>query len=98
MTNYAFAGIFGGLPRNPREPLTQRHMDIAASIQSVLDEAMLRIARDLAARTGQHQLCMAGGVALNCVANGKLLRTGIFSDIWIQPAAGETGGRGGAGG
>jgi carbamoyltransferase len=96
MTNDAFAGLFGGLPRNPREPLTQRHMDIAASIQSVLDEAMLRIARDLAARTGQHQLCMAGGVALNCVANGKLLRTGIFSDIWIQPAAGDAGGAVGA--
>jgi carbamoyltransferase len=71
-------------------------MDIAASIQSVLDEAMLRIARDLAARTGQTKLCMAGGVALNCVANGKLLRTGIFSDIWIQPAAGDAGGAVGA--
>ena len=96
MTNDAFAELFGGLPRNPREPLTQRHMDIAASIQSVLDEAMLRIARDLAARTGQTKLCMAGGVALNCVANGKLLRTGIFSDIWIQPAAGDAGGAVGA--
>jgi len=96
MTNDAFAEIFGGPPRNPREPLTQRHMDIAASIQSVLDEAMLRIARDLAERTGQDQLCMAGGVALNCVANGKLLRAGIFSDIWIQPAAGDAGGAIGA--
>jgi carbamoyltransferase len=96
MTNDAFAEIFGGPPRNPREPLTQRHMDIAASIQSVLDEAMVRIARDLAARTGQDQLCMAGGVALNCVANGKLLRAGIFSDIWIQPAAGDAGGAIGA--
>jgi carbamoyltransferase len=91
MTNDAFAELFGGPPRNPREPLTQRHMDIAASIQSVLDEAMLRIARDLASRTGQRKLCMAGGVALNCVSNGKLLRSGLFSDIWIQPAAGDAG-------
>ena len=96
MTNDAFAELFGGLPRNPQEPLTQRHMDIAASIQSVLDEAMLRIARDLAARTGQRKLCMAGGVALNCVSNGKLLRSGLFSDIWIQPAAGDAGGAIGA--
>jgi carbamoyltransferase len=96
MTNDAFAELFGGLPRNPREPLTQRHMDIAASIQSVLDEAMLRIARDLAARTGRRKLCMAGGVALNCVSNGKLLQSGLFSDIWIQPAAGDAGGAIGA--
>ncbi|HEX9249292.1 MAG TPA: carbamoyltransferase [Gemmatimonadaceae bacterium] len=96
MTNDAFAELFGGLPRNPREPLTQRHMDIASSIQSVLDEAMLRIGRDLAARTGQRKLCLAGGVALNCVSNGKLLRSGIFSDIWIQPAAGDAGGAVGA--
>ncbi|HKC80714.1 MAG TPA: carbamoyltransferase [Gemmatimonadaceae bacterium] len=96
MTNDAFAALFGGLPRNPREPLTQRHMDIAASIQSVLDESMLRIARDLASRTGQRKLCMAGGVALNCVSNGKLLRSGLFSDIWIQPAAGDAGGAIGA--
>jgi carbamoyltransferase len=96
MTNDAFAELFGGLPRNSREPLTQRHMDIAASIQSVLDEAMLRIARHLASRTGQRKLCMAGGVALNCVSNGKLLRSGLFSDIWIQPAAGDAGGAIGA--
>jgi carbamoyltransferase len=96
MTNDAFAELFGGLPRNSREPLTQRHMDIAASIQSVLDEAMLRIARDLVSRTGQRKLCMAGGVALNCVSNGKLLRSGLFSDIWIQPAAGDAGGAIGA--
>jgi len=96
MTNDAFAELFGGLPRNRQEPLTQRHMDIAASIQSVLDEAMLRIARDLATRTGQRKLCMAGGVALNCVSNGKLLRSGLFSDIWIQPAAGDAGGAIGA--
>ncbi len=96
MTNEAFADLFGGPPRNPEEPLTQRHMDIAASIQVVLDEAMLRIGRDLAARTGHHKLCMAGGVALNCVSNGKLLRSRVFSDIWIQPAAGDAGGAIGA--
>jgi carbamoyltransferase len=96
MTNDAFAQLFGGPPRNPEEPLTQRHMDIAASIQAVLDEAMLRIGRDLAVRTGQRKLCMAGGVALNCVTNGKLLRSRVFSDIWIQPAAGDAGGAIGA--
>ncbi|HEV2017036.1 MAG TPA: carbamoyltransferase [Gemmatimonadaceae bacterium] len=96
MTNDAFADLFGGPPRNPEEPLTQRHMDIAASIQAVLDEAMLRIGRDLASQTGQRKLCMAGGVALNCVSNGKLLRSGVFSDIWIQPAAGDAGGAIGA--
>lgn len=96
MTGDAFAQIFGGPARDPREPLTQRHMDIAASIQAVLDEAMLKLGRNLAARTGQRKLCMAGGVALNCVANGKLLRSGLFSDIWIQPAAGDAGGAIGA--
>ena len=96
MTNDAFSQLFGGPPRDPKEPLTQRHMDIAASIQAVLDEAMLRIARDLAARTRRHNLCLAGGVALNCVSNGKLLRSGAFSDIWIQPAAGDAGGALGA--
>jgi carbamoyltransferase len=96
MTNHAFGDLFGGPPRSPEEPLTQRHMDIAASIQAVLDEAMLRIGRDLGARTGQRKLCIAGGVALNCVSNGKLLRSGVFSDIWIQPAAGDAGGAIGA--
>ena len=96
MTNDAFAQLFGGPPRKPEEPLTRRHMDIAASIQAVLDEAMLRIGRDLAVRTGQRKLCMAGGVALNCVTNGKLLRSRVFSDIWIQPAAGDAGGAIGA--
>jgi len=96
MTNDAFADLFGGQPRNPEETLTQRHMDIAASIQSVLDEAMLRIGRDLARSTHQRRLCLAGGVALNCVSNGKLLRSGVFSDIWIQPAAGDAGGAIGA--
>lgn len=96
MTNDAFAELFGGPPRNPQEPLNQHHMDIAASIQSVLDEAMLRIGRDLAVRTGQRKLCLAGGVALNCVSNGKLLRSRVFSGIWIQPAAGDAGGAIGA--
>jgi carbamoyltransferase len=96
MTNDAFADLFGGAPRDPKEPLTQRHMDIAASIQSVLDDAMLRIGRDLAVGTGQRKLCLAGGVALNCVSNGKLLRSRVFSDIWIQPAAGDAGGAIGA--
>jgi carbamoyltransferase len=96
MTNDAFSELFGGPPRDSEEPLTQRHMDIAASIQAILDEAMLRVGRDLASRTGQTRLCMAGGVALNCVSNGKLLRSGAFSDIWIQPAAGDAGGAIGA--
>jgi carbamoyltransferase len=96
MTNDAFAQLFGGPPRTRQEPLTQRHMDIATSIQSVLDEAMVRMGRDLAARTGRRKLCLAGGVALNCVSNGKLLRSGAFSDIWIQPAAGDAGGAIGA--
>ncbi|HEY3113660.1 MAG TPA: carbamoyltransferase [Gemmatimonadaceae bacterium] len=96
MTNNAFAELFGGPARNPQEPLTQRHIDIAASIQAVLDDAMLRIGRDLASHTGQRRLCIAGGVALNCVSNGKLLRSGVFSDIWIQPAAGDAGGAIGA--
>jgi carbamoyltransferase len=96
MTNDAFARLFGGPPRDPKDPLTQRHMDIAASIQAVLDEAMLRIGRDLAARTGRRKLCLAGGVALNCVSNGKLVRSGVFSDMWIQPAAGDAGGAIGA--
>ena len=96
MTNDAFAELFGGAPRDPRAPITQRHMDIAASIQAVLDEVMLRMTRDIAASTGHRKLCLAGGVALNCVTNGKLLRSKIFSDIWIQPAAGDAGGALGA--
>src|SRR5207244_7084702 len=72
------------------------HMDIAASIQAVLDEAVLRLTRSLASRTGARNLCLAGGVALNCVANGKVLRDGKFENIWIQPAAGDAGGAVGA--
>ena len=96
MTGRRFAELFGGPPRQPEEPLEQRHMDLAASIQSVLEEAVLRLTRSLRAETGLPYLCLAGGVALNCVANGKILRDGRFKDIWIQPAAGDAGGALGA--
>jgi carbamoyltransferase len=96
MTNGAFHRLFGGPARRPDEPLTQRHMDLAASIQAVLDEVVLRMTRSLAADTGLENLCLAGGVALNCVANGKVLRDGRFRRIWIQPAAGDAGGALGA--
>jgi carbamoyltransferase len=96
MTNDKFASLFGGPARRPDQPLTQRHMDLAASIQAVLDEALLRLTRSLAAETGMENLCLAGGVALNCVANGKILRDGKFERIWIQPAAGDAGGALGA--
>jgi carbamoyltransferase len=96
MTNDNFAKLFQGPARGPDEPLTQRHMDLAASIQTVLEEVVLRMTRALAADTGAKYLCMAGGVALNCVANGRILREGGFKDIWIQPAAGDAGGAVGA--
>ena len=96
MTNARFDELFGGPARKPDELLTQRHMDLAASIQSVLEEAVLRITRSLASETGARNLCLAGGVALNCVANGKILRDGRFERIWIQPAAGDAGGALGA--
>jgi carbamoyltransferase len=96
MTNKRFAALFGEPVRKPDEPLTQFHMDVAASIQAVLDEAMLRLVRALAKQTGMRNLCLAGGVALNCVANGKALREGVFDNIWIQPAAGDAGGAIGA--
>lgn len=96
MTNERFAALFGGPPRRPEQRLTQREMDLAASIQVVTEEAVLRLARSIAAETGQRNLCLAGGVALNCVANGKLLREGVFERIWIQPAAGDAGGALGA--
>ena len=92
MTNGRFDALFGGPPRGPEERLEQRHMNIAASIQAVLDEAVLRLTRSLAADTGLENLAMAGGVALNCVANGKVLRDGRFKRVWIQPAAGDAGG------
>ncbi len=96
MTGPKFDALFGGPPRRPETKLTQREMDIAASIQVVTEEVMLRIARHLAKSTGQRNLVLAGGVALNCVANGAILSQGIFEDVWIQPAAGDAGGALGA--
>jgi len=96
MTNSKFDALFGGKPRKPEELLTQREMDLAASIQAVTEEIVLRLTRSLAKSSGQKNLCMAGGVALNCVANGKVLRDGRFEQIWIQPAAGDAGGAVGA--
>lgn len=92
MTSEKFHRLFGGPPRKPDSPLTERDMDIAASIQKVTEEIVLRAASHAHARTGMRNLCLAGGVALNCVANGRLLREGPFDDIWIQPAAGDAGG------
>jgi len=96
MTSRKFDALFGGPPRQPEELLTQHHMDLAASVQSVIEEAMLRMTRSLAQQTEMRNLCLAGGVALNCVANGKILRDGRFENIWIQPAAGDAGGALGA--
>ena len=96
MTNDRFAALFGEAVREPEQPLTSFHMDIAASIQSVLDEAMLRMTRNLAQEYDAENLCLAGGVALNCVANGKVLRDGAFKNVWVQPAAGDAGGAIGA--
>jgi carbamoyltransferase len=96
MTNRRFDALFGAPPRKAEEPLTQFHMDLAASVQAVTEEAVLRLARSIRAETGSKNLCLAGGVALNCVANGKIVREGIFDDIWIQPAAGDAGGALGA--
>ncbi len=96
MTNSRFHDLFGGPPRPPESMLEQRHMDLAASIQKVTEEIMLRMARETFRATGMKNLVMAGGVALNCVANGILLREGPFEKIWIQPAAGDAGGALGA--
>ncbi len=96
MTNEPFAKLFGGPPRQPESELTQRHMDIAASIQAVTEEAMLRICITAREETGMRNLCLAGGVALNCVGNGRILREAGFDRIWIQPAAGDAGGALGA--
>ena len=96
MINERFAKLFGAPVRTPDKLLTPFHMDVAASIQAVLDEAVLRLTRSLASRSGARNLCLAGGVALNCVANGKVLRDGKFDRIWIQPAAGDAGGAVGA--
>jgi len=96
MTNERLHRLFGGPPREPESELTQREMDLARSIQDVTEEVVLRMARHIRKETGLPHLCLAGGVALNCVANGKLLREGLFDDIWIQPAAGDAGGAIGA--
>ena len=96
MTSERFHALFGGVPRKPEELLNQRHMDLAASIQKATEEIVLRLARSAAKETGSANLCLAGGVALNCVANGKILRDGCFRNIWIQPAAGDAGGALGA--
>jgi carbamoyltransferase len=96
MTNERFHDLFGGPARQPDEPLTQRHMDVAASIQAVTEEVMLRTAKSLRRETSAENLCLAGGVALNCVANGRLLRESGFKRIWVQPAAGDAGGSVGA--
>src|SRR5206468_3284632 len=92
MTSEKFHRLFGGPPRKPDTLLTERDMDLAASIQQVTEEIMLRTARHAHAQTGMRKLCLAGGVALNCVANGRGLREGPFEEVWIQPAAGDAGG------
>lgn len=96
MTSERFHKLFGGPPRQPETKLTQKEMDLASSIQVVTEEAMLRLARRAHAETGEVNLCLAGGVALNCVANGRILREGPFKELWIQPAAGDAGGALGA--
>ncbi len=96
MTNQRFADLFGGPARSGEERLTQKHMDLAASIQKVTEDIMLKLTRAVAKESGQRNLCLAGGVALNCVANGKILRDGAFEKIWIQPASGDAGGALGA--
>ncbi len=96
MTNSKFHSLFGGEPRLPESDITQKEMDLAASIQLVTEEVILKLAKNIADRTGLKNLCLAGGVALNCVANGALIREEIFDNIWIQPAAGDAGGSLGA--
>lgn len=96
MTNSKFDKLFGGPPRKSESNLTQREMDLARSVQDVTEEVLLRTARHVSRQTGERNLCLAGGVALNCVANGKILREGLFENIWIQPAAGDAGGALGA--
>ncbi|MBX3499120.1 MAG: carbamoyltransferase [Alphaproteobacteria bacterium] len=96
MTNAKFDALFGGPARTPEKLLTQREMDLAASVQAVTEEIVLRLARSVRKETGLKNLCLAGGVALNCVANGKIHREGIFDQVWVQPAAGDAGGAVGA--
>ena len=96
MSNGRFHQLFGGAPRKPEEKIEQRHMDVARSIQVVTEEVMLRLARHARLLTGKTKLCLAGGVALNCVANGRIVREKVFEELWIQPAAGDAGGALGA--
>jgi carbamoyltransferase len=96
MTNERFDGLFDGPPRKPEDRLGPREMDLAASVQAITEEVVLKLAAGVAKRTGERNLCLAGGVALNCVANGKLLREKTFDRIWVQPAAGDAGGAVGA--
>jgi carbamoyltransferase len=96
MTNSKFHSLFGGAPRLPESGLTQKEMDIARSIQEVTSDIVLRLTRTIKKETKQDYLCIAGGVGLNCVINGQILREGLFEDIWIQPAAGDAGGSVGA--
>jgi carbamoyltransferase len=96
MTNEKFDGLFGGAPRTPEQPLTQREMDLAASIQVIVEEVVLKLAKGIAREFDVGNLCLAGGVALNCVANGKLARAKVFERLWMQPAAGDAGGALGA--
>lgn len=96
MTSQKFHRLFGGEPRQAEAPLTQREMDLAASVQAITEEVVLKLTRAIAAQTGMKNLCLAGGVALNCVANGKILRDGAFENVWVQPAAGDAGGALGA--
>ncbi|MEM6883877.1 MAG: carbamoyltransferase [Verrucomicrobiota bacterium] len=96
MTNERFADLFGGPAREGESRITQREMDLAASIQVVLEEVVIKLARSISEETGQKNLCLAGGVALNCVANGRLLEEGLFDQIWVQPASGDAGGALGA--
>lgn len=96
MTNKRFHALFGGPPRQPNAEITQREMDLASSIQVVIEEVVLRLARTIKRESGQDYLCLAGGVALNCVVNGRILHENLFKDIWIQPASGDAGGALGA--
>jgi len=96
MTNHRFDRLFGGPPRRPESPISQRVCNVARSIQVVTEEIMLRMARHVHEQTGCRNLCLAGGVALNCVGNGRILREGPFADIWVQPASGDAGGALGA--
>jgi carbamoyltransferase len=96
MTNGKFDALFGGPPRPPEALLTQKHMDLAASVQKAVETVVLKLTQALARETGSKNLCLAGGVALNCVANGKILRDGAFENVWVQPAAGDAGGALGA--